>query len=91
MKKILILTFILGAHAAWADLITTCPTGYTTINIPDALFMNTCPAGTTAFNNKPGTCLIENPTGVCGMFIPIDMELNDISGAYYYVNICPLS
>jgi hypothetical protein len=92
MKKLFLLSSLLVSAPAFAalNMITSCPSGYTTVTESNSIISESCPSGYTAAGTA-ASCLDTSPSGSCYMYVPAKTAVTDSTGTYEYDEVCELS
>lgn len=79
------------SYGVCVELHGECPSGYIEVDEPYTTLVSGLGCGSDT--NSVGTaisCLAENPTGNCIMYIPVGMSLTDDTGTYEFTKPCAL-
>ena len=70
---------------------TSCPSGYTAVDIPYITIATNCPSGTQSAGTT-NSCLsgTSGPYAECYMFAPVGVSYTDSTGTYEYTEPCTM-
>ena len=85
MKKLIFIFAIIGS-AYGAELITSCPAGWTSVTQDSATIANSCPSDYTSAGSVTSCATSQDDT--CWLFAPTGVSFSDDAGTYEFTEVC---
>ncbi len=89
-KYIIVILLFITTNLNAGSPATQCPDGWAMVNEKQLSIATQCPANTTSAGTA-NSCLTDNPTSSCIMYVPVGTSWTDEFGTYEYTEPCPLS